>query len=118
MIERSYYICFHQGRAFTFLTIMNVLKDDPRFRDVTFVYLSPYLADDPEISDIFTQTPTRFKLTPAQADTIERAAGIVVEKARGKILDQLQEEQEGAVGGLTPRSVQDRHVAHPRHQVS
>jgi predicted acylesterase/phospholipase RssA len=90
MIERSYYTCFHQGRAFTFLTIMHVLKDDPRFRDVTFVYLSPYLADDPAISDIFTRTPTRFKITPSQADTVERAAGIVVERARGKILDQLQ----------------------------
>jgi predicted acylesterase/phospholipase RssA len=90
MIERSYYICFHQGRAFTLLAIMNILKSDPRFKDVTFIYLSPYLADDPEISDIFTQTPTRFRLTPTQADTIERAAGIVVERARGKILDQLQ----------------------------
>ena len=29
MIERSYYICFHQGRAFTFLTIMNVLQGRP-----------------------------------------------------------------------------------------
>jgi len=91
MIERSYYICFNQGRAFTLLTIMDILKRDPRFKDVTFVYLSPYVAGDPVISDVFTRTPTRFKITPAQADTIERAAGIVVEKVKGRIIDSLQE---------------------------
>lgn len=89
-VERSYYICFHQGRAFTLLSIMNILGDDPRLENVAFVYLSPYLADDPVISDIFTRTPTRYRITPGQADAIERAARIVVGKAREKILDRLQ----------------------------
>jgi hypothetical protein len=90
MIERSYYICFHQGRAFTFLTIMNAMKEDPRLKDVTFVYLSPYVADDPVISDIFTRTPTRYKLSPEQADNIERAAKVVLEKTREEILEKLR----------------------------
>jgi predicted acylesterase/phospholipase RssA len=87
MMERSYYICFHQGRAFTFLTIMRLIRDDVRLKDVTFVYLSPYLADDPRITDIFTQTPTRFKLTAKQADAIERAAGVVVGRTAERIRD-------------------------------
>ncbi len=95
MIERSYYICFHQGRAFTLLAIMNILKGNPRFKDVTFIYLSPYLADDPEISDIFTRTPTRYKITPEQADNIERAAGIVVGKMKERMLERLRKEQKG-----------------------
>jgi predicted acylesterase/phospholipase RssA len=95
MVERSFYICFYQGRAFAYLTIMNILKSDPRFKDVTFVYLSPYLADDPAISDIFTRTPTRFKITPAQADNIERAAEIVVEKVKERLLEKLQKKQVG-----------------------
>ena len=93
MVERSFYICFYQGRAFTYLTIMNVLGSDPRFKDVTFVYLSPYLADDPVVSDTFTRTPTRFKITPEQADNLERAAGIVVEKVKGKIVENLRGNQ-------------------------
>ncbi len=90
MVERSFYICFYQGRAFAYLTIMNILKSDPRFKDVTLVYLSPYLADDPVISDIFTRTPTRFKITPADADNIERAAEIVVGKMKERMLEKLR----------------------------
>jgi hypothetical protein len=93
MIERTYYICFHQGRAFTLLTIMNILKSDPRFKDVTFIYLSPYLAGDPEISDIFTRTPTRFKITPREADNIERAARIAVGKEKDRMLETLRKLQ-------------------------
>ncbi len=90
MVERSFYICFYQGRAFAYLTIMNVLKSDPRFADVTFVYLSPYAAEDPTISDIFTRTPTRFKITQEQADNIERAAEIVVGKVKERMHEQLR----------------------------
>jgi predicted acylesterase/phospholipase RssA len=90
MVERSYYICFYQGRAFAFITIMNILRSDPRFKDVKFVYISPYQADDPTISDLFTKTPTRFKITPENADNLERAASIVVEKMKGRILEGLK----------------------------
>jgi predicted acylesterase/phospholipase RssA len=93
MVERSFYICFYQGRAFAYLTIMSVLKSDPRFKDVTFVYLSPYLAEDPAISDTFTRTPTRFKITPKDADNLEKAARIVVEKVRARMLERLREEE-------------------------
>ena len=94
MVERAFYICFHEGKAFAYLTIMDILKEDPRFKDVTLVCLSPYLADDPSISDTFTKTPTRFKITPVQADSIERAAKIVVEKMKGKILEELKKGRE------------------------
>jgi predicted acylesterase/phospholipase RssA len=89
MVERSFYICFYQGRAFAYLTIMNVIRSDPRYRNVTFVYLSPYLAGDPGISDTFTRTPTRFKITPEQADNLEMAAKVVVEKVKEKMMDKL-----------------------------
>jgi predicted acylesterase/phospholipase RssA len=95
MVERSFYICFYQGRAFTYLTIMNVLRSDPRFKDVTFVYLSPYLAGDPATSDTFTRTPTRFKITPEQADNLENAARIVVGQMKGRILKGLRNEKNG-----------------------
>jgi hypothetical protein len=69
---------------------MNILRSDPRFKDVKFVYISPYQADDPAISDLFTKTPTRFKITPENADNLERAAKIVVEKVKGRILEGLK----------------------------
>jgi predicted acylesterase/phospholipase RssA len=85
--ERAMNISFFRGKAFTYISIMFMMSNDPRFKDITFVYISPYLADDPEISALFQQTPTRFKIDPDKADNLNRAAEIVVRKAKDKILD-------------------------------
>ncbi len=85
--ERAMNISFYRGKAFTYITIMFLMSTDPRFKDITFVYISPYLADDSEIAALFQKTPTRFKIDPAKADNLERAAEIVVRKAKDRILE-------------------------------
>jgi predicted acylesterase/phospholipase RssA len=93
--ERAMNISFFRGKALTYVTIMFLMSTDPRFKNITFVYISPYLADDPEISTLFQQTPTRFKIDPDKADNLERAAEIVVRKAKDKILDAYEYEMNG-----------------------
>jgi predicted acylesterase/phospholipase RssA len=85
--ERAMNISFFRGKAFTYITIMFLMSTDPRFKDITFVYISPYLADDPKITALFQKTPTRFRIDPAKADSLERAAEIVVRKAKDQILE-------------------------------
>jgi hypothetical protein len=85
--ERAMNISFFRGKALTYITIMFLTSSDPRYKDVAFVYISPYLADDEDISRKFEATPTRFKITPDRADNLSRAAAIGIGKARDKILD-------------------------------
>ncbi len=73
-----------RGKALTYITIMFLMSADPRFKNVTFVYISPDQADDPEILTLFQQTPTRFKIDPDKADNLERAAEIIVRKVKDK----------------------------------
>jgi len=84
--ERAMNISFFRGKAFTYITIMFLMSVDSRYKDIAFVYISPYLADDENISRLFEETPTRFKIDPAKADNLSRAAEIVVEKAKDTIL--------------------------------
>jgi predicted acylesterase/phospholipase RssA len=85
--ERAMNISFFRGKAFTYISIMFLMSLDPRFKDITFVYISPYLAHDPSITALFQKTPTRFKIDPDKADNLERAADIVVGMAKDKILE-------------------------------
>jgi len=85
--ERAMNISVFRSKAFTYITIMFLMSTDPRFKNITFVYISPYQSDDPEIMEFFQQTPTRFKLDPDKADNLERAAEIVVRKVKDKLLD-------------------------------
>jgi predicted acylesterase/phospholipase RssA len=85
--ERAMNISFFRGKAFTYISIMFLMSMDPRFKDITFVYISPYLTDDPTIVELFQKTPTRFKIDPDKADNLERAAEIAVNRVKDKILD-------------------------------
>jgi predicted acylesterase/phospholipase RssA len=85
--ERAMNISILRSKALTYITIMFLMSADPRFKDVTFVYISPDQADDPEILTLFQRTPTRFKIDPDKADNLERAAEIIVRKVKGKLLD-------------------------------
>ncbi len=105
-IERSRVIYAYRGKTLAYYAIM-FIQQDPRFKDIKFVYISPYLADDPElikeISDNpvgfsfepkeldvliekFKSTPTRFKIKKELANNIEKAAKIVVEEVKERIL--------------------------------
>jgi hypothetical protein len=85
--ERAMNISFFRGKAFTYITIMFLTAADPRFKDILFVYISPYSTDDETITGTFEETPTRFKIDPAKAENLERAAAIVVNKVKDQILD-------------------------------
>jgi hypothetical protein len=84
--ERAMNISFFRGKAFTYITIMLVTSADPRFKNVTFIYISPYSTDDESIERTFEATPTRFKIDPVKADNLEKAAEIAVGKVRDIIL--------------------------------
>jgi hypothetical protein len=84
---RTLDISFYRGKAFTYITVMFLTTSDPRFKNVTFVYITPYSADDETITGLFEQTPTRFRIDGDKADNLERAAKIVVGKARETILE-------------------------------
>jgi hypothetical protein len=94
--ERAMNISFFRGKAFTYITIMFLTSADPRFKDITFVYISPYLTEDPGIIGLFQETPTRFKIDPAKADNLEKAAEIVVRKAKDRILDAYLPQTKGS----------------------
>lgn len=85
--ERAMNISFFRGKAFTYITIMFLMSTDPRYKDVMFVYISPYLTEDETIARMFEATPTRFKIAPEKADNLSRAAEIVIGKTKDKILD-------------------------------
>ncbi len=85
--ERAMNISFFRGKALTYVTIMFLTSTDPRYKDITFVYISPYVADDADIAHLFEETPTRFRIAPDKADNLSRAAEIAVRKAKDTILD-------------------------------
>jgi hypothetical protein len=101
----------YRGKTLAYYAIM-FIQSDPRFNNIKFVYISPYLVEDPELiervdespyprsfippelGDIvnnFKATPTRFRINPALADSIELAAEIVVGGVREMILDNYLE---------------------------
>jgi predicted acylesterase/phospholipase RssA len=83
---RALDISFYRGKAFTYATIMFLMSSDPRFKDFTFVYITPYSADDETIKRLFDETPTRFRIEGDKADNLELAARIVVGEAKETIL--------------------------------
>jgi predicted acylesterase/phospholipase RssA len=85
LIERSREIMAYRGKNLTYLTIM-LMQRDPRYRDIRFVYLSPYMVDDPRIIDTVKKIPIRLKIKPEQADALEEAAKIVVGRYKERIL--------------------------------
>ncbi len=89
LIERSREIISYRGKNFTYLTIMS-LQQDRRFRDIRFVYISPYMVDDPEMIKRVKKTRTRFKIEPENAQNLREAAKIVVGKVRERILDNFE----------------------------
>ncbi|MBN2225234.1 MAG: patatin-like phospholipase family protein [Deltaproteobacteria bacterium] len=86
-VERAMNISVFRGKALTYITIMFLMSADPRFKNITFVYISPYQSNDPEIITLFQETPTRFKIDPDKADNLERAAEIVVGKVKDELLN-------------------------------
>jgi predicted acylesterase/phospholipase RssA len=89
LIERSREIISYRGKNLTYLTIM-FLQRDPRFKDIRFVYLSPYMVDDPGMIELVKKTRTRFKIDPENADNLREVAKIVVGKAKDRILTNFE----------------------------
>ena len=85
LIERSREIISYRGKNLTYLTIM-FLQQDPRFKDIRFVYISPYMVDDPEIIAMVKKTPIRLKISPENAENLRAAAAIAVGSVRERIL--------------------------------
>jgi hypothetical protein len=85
LIERSREIISYRGKNLTYLTIM-FLQRDPRFKNIRFVYISPYLVDDPEIIARVKRTPTRLKIKPENAENLRKAATIAVGEVKDRIL--------------------------------
>ncbi len=85
LVERSREIITYRGKNLAYLTIM-LLQQDPRYRDIRFVYLSPYMTDNTRVINIVKKTPIRLKIKPEQADNLEYAAKLVVGAAKDRIL--------------------------------
>jgi predicted acylesterase/phospholipase RssA len=85
LIERSREIISYRGKNLSYLTIA-FLQQDPRFENIRFVYISPYMVDDPETIALVKKTPTRLKITPENAENLRSAAKIVVAGVRDRIL--------------------------------
>ncbi len=85
LMERSREIISYRGKNLTYLTIM-FLQQDPRFKDIRFVYISPYLVDDPEIIARMKKTPTRLKISPENTENLRLAASIAVGGVKDRIL--------------------------------
>jgi predicted acylesterase/phospholipase RssA len=85
LIERSREIISYRGKNLTYLTIM-FLQQDPRFKDIRFVYISPYMVDNPEMIALVKKTPTRLKIKPENAANLRLAASIVVGDVKDRIL--------------------------------
>lgn len=85
LIERSREIISYRGKNLTYLTIM-FLQQDPRFKDIRFVYISPYMVDNQEMIALVKKTPTRLKIKPENAENLRSAAKIVVGSVKDRIL--------------------------------
>lgn len=85
MMGRTKEIVFYRGKYLAYLTML-FTQEDPRYKDIHFVYISPYLVNDSEMIEKVKNTPTRFKILPENARNLEEAAKIVVEELRERIL--------------------------------
>jgi predicted acylesterase/phospholipase RssA len=85
LIERSREIISFRGKNFTYLTVM-FLQQDKRFKNIRFVYISPYMVNNPEIIARVKKTRTRFKIEPENAQNLREAARIVVGDVKDRIL--------------------------------
>jgi hypothetical protein len=85
LIERSREIISYRGKNLTYLTIV-FLQQDPRFKNIRFVYISPYMVGDPETIALVKKTPTRLKISPENAENLRSAARIVVAGVKDRIL--------------------------------
>ncbi len=85
LIERSREIISYRGKNLTYLTIM-FLQQDPRFKDIRFVYISPYMVNNPEMIALVKKTHTRLKIKPENAENLRSAAKIVVGDVKDRIL--------------------------------
>ncbi|MBN1572049.1 MAG: patatin-like phospholipase family protein [Deltaproteobacteria bacterium] len=106
-IERTRVIYAYRGKTLAYITIM-FIQDNSRYKDIDFVYISPYLVKDPAILESlrdeqgferytpseldviverFQKTPTRFQIKPELADNLECAARLVVGTVKDRILE-------------------------------
>lgn len=106
-IERTRVIYAYRGKTLAYVTIM-FIQENPKYKDIDFVYISPYLVKDPcilesledkpgfekytpaeldVIVDLFQKTPTRFQIKTELADNLECAAGLVVGTVKDRILE-------------------------------
>jgi len=74
-----------RGKTLTYVTTI-FLQNDPRFKDIAFVYISPYMIDNPEMIEKVKKTATRFKIKPELADNLECAAEIAVGRVKDRII--------------------------------
>jgi Patatin-like phospholipase len=72
-------------KELSYLTVM-FAQGDPKFKNIKFVYISPYLAEDPDIITKIKDTPTRFKITVDSVKNLETAAKEVVGTVKDGIL--------------------------------
>jgi predicted acylesterase/phospholipase RssA len=92
LVRRSREIYAYRGKNLAYLSIMFMQKDDPAIQYIRFVYISPYMVDDPDMIEKVKATPTRFKIKPELADNLEAAAEIVVHDVTERILKNFEGE--------------------------
>lgn len=90
MAARTKEIYTGRGKYLTYVTIILAQKD-PKFKNIDFVYISPYMAEDPEIVRKVKNTPTRFKIKRESVRNLEAAA----EKVVGTVKDEILRNYEG-----------------------
>lgn len=84
-MSRSFDIFDYRHKFFAFYNIL-LIQQDTAFENIRFVYVSPYLIDDPEIVRKIKAAGTRFMIEPDLAKKLDDAARIVVGDLREKIL--------------------------------
>ncbi len=84
-LSRSLDIFDYRHKYFAFYNIL-LIQQDPAFENIRFVYVSPYLVDDPEIIKKVKAVGTRFMIEPDHAANLDEAAKIVVGNLRERIL--------------------------------
>jgi hypothetical protein len=111
VVERTRVVYAYRGKSLAYYAIM-FLQCESRFNDISFVLISPYLVRDeellkaiaespypesslpPELADIidkFKATPTRLKIDPEKANSLEKAADLVVKQVKDLILENYLE---------------------------
>ena len=84
-LGRSLDIFDYRHKYFAFYNIL-LIQQDPVFENIRFVYVSPYLVDDPQIIEKIKAVGTRFMIEPDLAANLDEAARIVVGDLRKRIL--------------------------------